>query len=95
MRTFEKSFSRISRNRHARPWLVNVPVNDGIVDLWSVARSDAERTANRVAAESLQGVRAVNDNLVIGHGDVERRRDLVASAAVPPGQQAGPHLFCL
>jgi osmotically-inducible protein OsmY len=49
----------------ARPWLLNVMVNDGIVDLWGVARSDAERTAIRIAAESTPGVRAVNDNLVI------------------------------
>jgi CBS domain-containing protein len=49
----------------ARPWLLNVMVTDGVVDLWGVVRSEAERTAVRVAAESMQGVRAVNDKLVI------------------------------
>jgi CBS-domain-containing membrane protein len=49
----------------ARPWPLNVLVNDGVVDLWGVARSDAEKTAIRVAAVSIPGVRAVNDNLVI------------------------------
>jgi CBS domain-containing protein len=49
----------------ARPWLLNIMVRNGVVDLWGVARSDAERRAVRIAAESIDGVRAVNDNLVI------------------------------
>ncbi|HWE19457.1 MAG TPA: CBS domain-containing protein [Hyphomicrobiaceae bacterium] len=49
----------------ARPWLLNIMVSNGVVDLWGVARSDAERRAVRIAAESIDGVRAVNDNLVI------------------------------
>jgi hypothetical protein len=61
----EKLLADLQNQAWARPWLLNVLVNDGIVDLWGVARSDAERTAMRVAAESIQGVRAVNDNLVI------------------------------
>jgi osmotically-inducible protein OsmY len=40
-------------------------VKDGVVDLWGVARSDAEKTAIRVAAEAIPGVRSVNDYLVI------------------------------
>ena len=52
-----------------QPWahasLVNVTVTDGVVDLWGSTESDAERKAIRVAAEATQGVRAVNDNLVI------------------------------
>jgi CBS domain-containing protein len=49
----------------ARPWLLNVMVKNGVVDLWGVARSDAERKAIRIAAESIDSVRAVNDKLVI------------------------------
>ncbi len=49
----------------SRPWLLNIMVKDGVVDLWGVVRSDAEKRAVRVAAESMQVVRAVNDNLVI------------------------------
>ena len=45
-----------------------VPVKDfgsnGVVDLWGTTESDAERKAIRVAAETAQGVSAVNDNLV-------------------------------
>jgi osmotically-inducible protein OsmY len=42
-----------------------VIVKDGVVELWGVARSDAERKAIRIAAEGIEGVRAVRDNLVI------------------------------
>lgn len=42
-----------------------VTVKPSAADLWGVARTDAERSALRVAAESLQGVRTVNDHLVI------------------------------
>jgi Mg/Co/Ni transporter MgtE len=61
----EKLVADLQQQAWSRPWLLNVLVNDGVVDLWGVARSDAERTAIRVAAESIQAVRAVNDNLVI------------------------------
>jgi predicted transcriptional regulator len=51
----------------AQPWadvsLLNVTVNGGVVDLWGVPRNDTERKAIRVAAESIPGVSAVNDNL--------------------------------
>jgi CBS domain-containing protein len=52
----------------AEPWahtdLLNVTVSDGIVDLWGLAESKAERKAIKVAAETTPGVRTVNDNLV-------------------------------
>ena len=44
--------------------LLNVTVQGGVVDLWGITRSDAEKKAIRVAAESMPGVSAVNDNLV-------------------------------
>jgi CBS domain-containing protein len=59
-----------------QPWahtsLLNVTVNDGIVDIWGITQSEAEKEALRVAAESMPGVRAVNDNLVMQrwHGGV-------------------------
>jgi signal-transduction protein with cAMP-binding, CBS, and nucleotidyltransferase domain len=61
----EKLLEHLQQQAWGRPWLLNVLVNDGIVDLWGVARSDAEKTAIRVAAEAIPGVRAVNDYLVI------------------------------
>jgi CBS domain-containing protein len=52
----------------AQPWahtfLLNVTVHDGVVDLWGLTRSDAEKQALRIAAETMPGVRAVNDNLI-------------------------------
>jgi CBS-domain-containing membrane protein len=53
----------------AQPWahtsLLNVTVNDGIVDIWGITRSESEKKALRVAAESMAGVRAVNDNIIM------------------------------
>ncbi len=50
-----------------QPWahtsLLNVTVRDGVVQLWGMTTSRAEKEAIRVAAESIHGVRAVNDNL--------------------------------
>jgi CBS domain-containing protein len=52
----------------AQPWahtgLLNITVTDGIVDLWGMTSSEAERKAIRVAAECAPGVQAVNDHLV-------------------------------
>lgn len=50
-----------------QPWahtnLMNITVANGVVDLWGLIESDAERKAIRVAAEATDGVSAVNDNL--------------------------------
>lgn len=58
---------RILAQFKAQPWtkplMVNVVVNDGIVDLWGVVDSQAEKRAVRVATETIPGVRLVNDNL--------------------------------
>ena len=50
----------------AHTTLLNVTVYGGIVDLWGLSRSDAEKKAIRVAAETTPGVQAVNDHLVTG-----------------------------
>src|SRR5215471_14702152 len=59
---------RILAHLNNQPWahtlLLNVTVNGGVVDLWGITASDAERKAIRVAAESSPGVTAVNDHLV-------------------------------
>lgn len=50
-----------------QPWShtsqLNVTVNDGVVDVWGICHSDAEREAVRIAAENIPGVRAVKNNL--------------------------------
>ena len=59
---------RILANLKAEPWahtgLVNVIVKGGVVDLFGITGSDAERKAIRVAAESVPGVCAVHDNFI-------------------------------
>lgn len=52
-----------------QPWaesaLLNATVHDGVVNLWGISGSEAERRAIRVAAEATPGVRAVNDHIAI------------------------------
>ena len=60
---------RLIAHLRDQPWadtaLVNLTVNDGVVDIWGMVHTDAERRAMRVAAEASPGVRAVNDNLTL------------------------------
>ena len=44
---------------------LNVIVHDGLVELWGAVDSDSEKQAARVAAESMEGVRTVIDNLIV------------------------------
>jgi predicted transcriptional regulator len=60
----EKILAKLKQQPWAHTALLNVTVNAGVVDLWGVTRSDAERQAIRVAAETTPGVCAVNDNLM-------------------------------
>jgi CBS domain-containing protein len=59
---------RLLEHLKAQPWahtsLLNVTVMDGVVDLWGMTTSKIERDAVRVAAESIDGVCKVNDNIV-------------------------------
>ena len=61
----EKLLARLKEQRWAHPGSLNIMVNDGVVNLWGMTTSDAERKAIRVAAESMSGVRAVNDNMIL------------------------------
>jgi CBS domain-containing protein len=61
----DKLMAHLKQEGWARTALLNVTVNGGIVDLWGLAQSEAERKAIRIAAESIPGVRAVNDNMVV------------------------------
>jgi len=58
----------LKKEEWAHTGLLNVTVSNGIVDLWGLAESEAERKAIRVAAESTPGVGAVHDNLVVNRG---------------------------
>lgn len=62
---------RIALLRHLveQPWAqasrLNVIVHEGLVELWGAVSSDIEKQAIRVAAESMEGVRAVIDHLIV------------------------------
>jgi CBS domain-containing protein len=59
---------RVLAALRAQPWWVgtyrHVVVVDGVVHLWGLARSQAERDAMRVAAETVPAVRGVEDHLM-------------------------------
>lgn len=63
----ERVMALLNGQNWAETALLNVTVRDGTVDLWGISQSEAERRAVRVAAESVSGVRAVNDNMVTRH----------------------------
>jgi CBS domain-containing protein len=62
----ERIEARLRAESWAKPGCVNVIVHDGTVELWGIVDSQAEKKAMLVAAEVTPGVRAVNDNLVVG-----------------------------
>jgi CBS domain-containing protein len=64
----DRILSNLQKEIWAHTGLLNVTVSNGIVDLWGLAESAAERKAIRVAAESTPGVNAVHDNLVVYRG---------------------------
>ncbi len=45
---------------------VNVVVADGIVQIWGFVGSEAEKAAIRIAAETVPGVKAVQNNVAVG-----------------------------
>jgi CBS domain-containing protein len=60
----DRLLTHLKAPRWAHTGLLNATVTDGVVDLWGISNSDAERAAIRVAAETVPGVRAVNDHLI-------------------------------
>jgi CBS domain-containing protein len=64
----DRILSSLKKEAWAHTNLLNVTVSNGIVDLWGLAESNAERKAIKVVAESTPGVAAVHDNLVVYRG---------------------------
>jgi osmotically-inducible protein OsmY len=60
-----KLLAHLNAQRWAHTGLLNVTVSDGVVDLWGISDSETERKAIRVAAETMAGVRAVNDHVIV------------------------------
>jgi CBS domain-containing protein len=61
----EKIMAQLKSEPWATPFLINVTVRDGTVDLWGLVRSATEKKAARVVAETTPGVREVTDNLLV------------------------------
>lgn len=60
-----KLLAHLREQPWARGLSLNVTVVDGVVTLWGMANSKSEKDAVRVAAESMVGVRTVNDNITL------------------------------
>lgn len=59
----ERLLSEIDAHNWAPLPLLNVVVHDGTVELWGAITDERSRTAIRVAAENIPGVKAVRDHL--------------------------------
>ena len=59
----EKLAGELQKQKWAHVHRINATVTNGVVDLWGLVESDAERQAIRIAAEAIPGVAGVNDHL--------------------------------
>lgn len=58
----DRLVAHLKAQNWAHTGMLNIVVSGGVVNLWGLVRSDSERKAIRVAAETTPGVQAVNDN---------------------------------
>ena len=61
----ESIVAKLKEQRWLRTDLINITIHNGVVDLWGIVESAAEKDAVRVAAEVTSGVQNVNDYLTI------------------------------
>jgi osmotically-inducible protein OsmY len=54
--------ARLRNEPWAKLWSVNVIVHEGVVELWGIVDTAAEKRAIRVVAEATPGVREVIDH---------------------------------
>jgi CBS domain-containing protein len=62
----KRLYARLQSQHWISPSTLNVAVDHGVVEVWAAVNSHAERKAICVAAETIPGVIAVNDHIVIG-----------------------------
>ena len=62
----ERLLAELGKQQWASPREANIVVSDGVVHFWGTAGSDEERTALRVLAENIPGVRGVEDHMIAG-----------------------------
>jgi CBS domain-containing protein len=61
----EKVLARLKAEPWVGTWPLNIIVHDATVELWGLVESEVERMGIRVTVEQTEGVRSVNDNLVV------------------------------
>jgi osmotically-inducible protein OsmY len=61
----EALFTELANQPWADLTLINITVSNGVVGLWGVVDSEAERKALKVAAEAIPGVVVVADHLIL------------------------------
>jgi CBS domain-containing protein len=61
----KKVMKQIKSGKWSKGSLLNLTVHDGKVRLWGVVDSEAEKQAVRVAAELVEGVKAVENNVTV------------------------------
>jgi CBS domain-containing protein len=62
----ERLLAELRTQKWASPAEANVVVSDGVVHFWGTVGSEEERTALRVVAESIPGVRGIEDHTISG-----------------------------
>jgi CBS domain-containing protein len=65
----EAIVAQLAKQSWAHSNLIKIDVHDGMVDLSGLVESATEKAALRVAAESLPGVKAVNDKVTVYRGE--------------------------
>jgi osmotically-inducible protein OsmY len=61
----KKVMKQIKAEKWSKGSLMNVTVQSSRVHLWGVVDSEAEKEAARVAAELVEGVKAVENNVTV------------------------------
>jgi CBS domain-containing protein len=62
----ERLLAELRTQKWASPAEANVVVSDGVVHFWGTVGSEEERTALRVVAENIPGVRGIEDHTISG-----------------------------
>jgi CBS domain-containing protein len=62
----EQLLAELRKQEWANPTESNVVVSDGVVHFWGTVGSEEERTALRVIAENIPGVRGIEDHTISG-----------------------------
>jgi hypothetical protein len=58
--------AELDKQEWASPTESNIVVSDGVVHFWGTTGSEEERTALRVLAENIPGVRGIEDHMISG-----------------------------